>query len=726
MNDLQTDLNEARIRAMIDQAESKSRLNKRDLTYKADWLVSGEIGSDRWAVSFPNINEPTFIDFNRLMPDGSNLTDESNQRLLTTLQKWLYHCRMGTLTGKLVAPGRWMNYLQFSFNLASWIKLHRFIYKPEANGFMLLDTDACEAIADELSTGGWNSALLLKERFITHLFQVIETQCTLEAVLDNLDELDEQFKSSAIRYFQDNNLYVGIAQDSNYTKGMLSREYIAEVLGKAPTALHAPSFRLFIRQFEPKLTNADVLQVGTRKNLHYTQNTKSIEEAADTSLSVKHFKDQLYFMKLFFNGHSKLPDDIPKIDIDIESLVKEYATNLKSPGHTNLIPLTIGLDALNEAAKWVTVYGEAVVNSLIFYIEKFREIDENYSLSKQSVKKQELFEETKHLWMTKDIEGLPAQRLDKALNITKLQTKKKKNFPTGETHYKAVMESFFGACALVIGMLKPIRNKEISHLDRACLWLDNPGGGAFLEHEAGKAGQIGINPDIIRPIPSLTARAIQLLQVLGVGLSKIYNDERPHAEKLFYIPGRGFKLPPPKCNMWKVNLCLNSFCEIINTPIDKKGRRWYIRVHEMRKFFLLITHRHYGDGSKGLLRYLAGHADRRNIDDYTAYDISDAEAIRYESECIDDKLIALELGILTKEGNDGLVALHAEALKHFDATSISTISKSEFMKYLDKVGYRSDFDMKTYSIRLENYDTDVYAIDFAIKLGERKDEKYDK
>ena len=83
-------------------------------------------------------------------------------------------------------------------------------------------------------------------------------------------------------------------------------------------------------------------------------------------------------------------------------------------------------------------------------------------------------------------------------------------------------------------------------------------------------------------------------------------------------------------------------------------------------------------------------------------------------------------GILTKEGNDGLVALHAEALKHFDATSISTISKSEFMKYLDKVGYRSDFDMKTYSIRLENYDADVYAIDFAIKLGERKDEKYDK
>ena len=48
------------------------------------------------------------------------------------------------------------------------------------------------------------------------------------------------------------------------------------------------------------------------------------------------------------------------------------------------------------------------------------------------------------------------------------------------------------------------------------------------------------------------------------------------------------------------------------------------------------------------------------------------------------------------------------------------------MKYLDKVGYRSDFDMKTYSIRLENYDADVYAIDFAIKLGERKDEKYDK
>lgn len=144
----------------------------------------------------------------------------------------------------------------------------------------------------------------------------------------------------------------------------------------------------------------------------------------------------------------------------------------------------------------------------------------------------------------------------------------------------------------------------------------------------------------------------------------------------------------------------------------------------MRKFFLLLIHRHEGDSSKELLRFTAGQSNAQHINDYTDYDISDSEAIRYESECIDDKLIALEQGLLPEGQNQGLVAVYTQILKHFKVTSISTIKHSEFLSYLDKVIGQSDFDLITYRVHLEEYDFNISTIDFAIRLGEKADENY--
>lgn len=273
-------------------------------------------------------------------------------------------------------------------------------------------------------------------------------------------------------------------------------------------------------------------------------------------------------------------------------------------------------------------------------------------------------------------------------------------------------------------MLKPIRSSELSKLNRNCLSTNTGSGGAFMRHRVGKTGALGINDEIERPIPYLAAYAIQLLQVLGASLSRIYEDKSEYAKQLFYIPGRGFKRLTGKYADWKLNLCIDSFCDSIKLPSDKLGRRWYVRVHEMRKFFLLIVHRHVGDSSKELLRYLAGHSNYRHIDDYVAYDVSDSEAVRYESECIDDKLIALEKGLLPKNQNQGLLALHTKVLKDFNVTSISTLNNKEFLKYLDRLAHQPDFAINTYTIRLETYDDEVFAIDFAIRLGELKDAKF--
>lgn len=717
---------EIRIRAMIEQAELQSKIYKKSHSYQADWLVRGGIGSPEWLVSFPGSPELHNMNFERLMADGTKLTDDFNKKLLETVQKWLFHCRMGTITGKPAAQARWLTYFSFALNLASRANLYQEIYNTSEHGFKLFDEDACRAICEVFSQGGWTAALLLKERFIAHLLDILPLSYSLEDLLLDPDTLPPELTNKAIAYFTKNKLYAASAQSSTYVKGLLSRDYIGSILGRPPTSLHNANFRLFIRQFEPSLTHDHLLQKGVRKNLHNTQNTRTLEDAADGAMGVSAFTDNLVMLKLFFQGHDILPQDIPELNFNVDELVLEHAQYLKPSGHTKLLPLEIGFKCLNQASKWIVVYGEAIVESLIFYTEEFIAIDQNNSLSKQSVKKNKLFQQTKHLWMTKGMLNLPAQPLFESLNITRLQTKEKKNFPLDQSNYKMVMEAFFGACAIIIGIVKPIRNTELSTLDRNCLSTDNGNNGAFMRHMVGKTGALGVNSFIERPIPYVAAHAIQLLQVLGESLTTIYGDKSEYANSLFYIPGRGFKCPSGKKVDWKLNLCIDTFCDAVKMPVDKLGRRWYVRIHEMRKFFLLLVHRHLGDSGKELLRYMAGHSNRHHIEDYTAYDPSDSEAIRYESECIDDKLIALEKGLLAEDQNQGLLALYTKVLKDFKVTSIATINNKEFLKYLDKVLQQPEIDMTTYTVRLETFEDEIYAIDFAICLGDKKDAKYDK
>ncbi|MDD0999936.1 hypothetical protein M5G20_29290 [Pseudomonas sp. TNT2022 ID1044] len=718
-------LEERRIAALIKQAENRSRLHKKNYNYQADWLVKGELGNSEWLVTFPGSAELSNVDFRQPMPDGTLLTDDCNAKLLYTAQKWLFHCRMGSINGKAASPKRWTVYFHFIMNLSAWIILYKATYNPTAYGFMQLTNDAFKAIAEGLSKGGWGEALLYKERFLAHLSEVLGYLDLQAGAEFDADHLPQDFIEKAILYFETQNLYVTSGKNSNYEKGILSREFLTKVLGRTPTSFNNRSFRLFIRQFEPLLQDDNLLHVAIQRQRHTTQNTQTIDEVSCGGITAPYFEDLLVILQQFFDEHERLPNEIPNVKVDINELILQYAYNFKSSGHTKLIHFDIGFQCLNQAAMWVTVYGEAIVSSLDFYTPKFIDIDLRYPSSSRSRKKQELFEETKYLWTTKEMDGLPSQTLVQALNITRLQSKTKHNLPAGEASYMMAVEAFYGACAIIIGMLKPIRNAELSKLKRDCLSRDKALGGAFINHEAGKTGDLGINADIERPIPYLAAHAIQLLQVLGKSLSRFYGDVSEHSDDLFYLPSRGFMMPRLlKNNKWKLNSCTNMFCDLIRIPLDKFGRRWYVRVHEMRKFFLLIVHRHEGDSSKELLRYTAGQSNSQHINDYTAYDISDSEAIRYESEFIDDKLIALEQGLLPEGSNQGLVAVYTKVLKHFKATSISTIKHSEFLSYLDEVIGQSDFDLIIYKVYLEEYDFKISTIDFAIKLGEKADENY--
>lgn len=712
------------IEALLAQARSKLNSTETSECYSASWLADGGLGGAQWTVSVPKRKNLVVIEFNRHMPDGTKLCDKENRVLLETIQKSAFHLRMGSLTERFMGHAQWMSHIYFLINFAAWLILHKSVYEPQLYGFRQLSKNSCEVLLAELGAGSWPEALKYKQRLVLHFYSSVNSLFPIDSLLLSVDDLPKEFIYEVVHYLESHDLYspsVGVCNNGNV---MVSRKYLASVLGAHVSGFRSLNLRAFLRQFEPDLQHPYILISATRTNRFFSQNTHLVQQANSPSVGKSYFKNFVSLLLNFLKSHKKIPLDVPEITLDAKSLLSGSVPSLKPKGHTKLIPLTIGLMAIDKALEWVLVYGDAIVSSVGFYVEEFLKIDRKYSASRSAYYKQRFFEKTQHLWMTKAFPGLPSRRLDEVLNITSLQTKKPTTFPQHLNHYRGVVHIFVGACALVIAMLKPLRDKELTSVKRDCLSTDTALGGAFIEHENGKAGVLGVNPMIDRPIPSVAARAIQLLQVMGGQLSTIYGDTSDHKDDLFYIFGPGFKIPSGKCKSHKVNSCIDHFCEAIGVPKDKHGRSWYIRIHEMRKFFMLTLNRHEISDTHDLLAYAAGHFGREHVYEYVDYHISDSEVVRYEAECVDDKLIAFEAGQLAPDDNQGLVAVHQSVLKRFKVSSVSTIPKEEFMDYLSGMLGGDEVEISTYTVHLDDYDGEVLAIDFALRFGEKRDAKF--
>lgn len=705
---------------LIRQAESALELRRgtRSL-YHTPWLIKGEIGSSEWISQVPSSDKTLTHSFDRGMADGSNLLDNQNHLLLEAIQRSAILSRNGVTTRGHITSKHWTANLLTTINFASWVTMHRIRFEPELYGFARVGLEDYKNFLTDYAKGGWTVALKCQERIISYFHTRIDFPTPLEDVLSNLQCLDQNFIQQVCDWLKNNNLYT-----INGSKpGCVSRRYLNEQVGIPGTAGNK-RLTAFLRQFEPHL-QGDFLTPSVPRGLpsHRAQSASSVS-ADESGTSKRTFTEVHSGLSDLFKSHSHLPAIVPAIEYHRKEALLFHNNTLSRGEHTRLIPLTIGMHALNMACRWVLEFGPSLVEAALYYAKEFTRVPDTGT--DPWLLRNDIFQKTIGSWKYHSFESERNTPLIDALNITRYSTRARYICSPQSTDFHLSLQAFIGACVVVIALLKPMRDQEIMHLPRTCLGIAS-NSGSELTHEQMKAGILGINPDITRAIPSITARAIQLLQLMGSNLKAIYNDNGKHSDLLFYFPLRGLRPPPSADGLRdRLNACLDQFCNMIEIPLDKYGRRWYIRIHEMRKFFILTSHRHGGEKLNQILRSQAGHKDPSHLDSYTAPDISDEDYVRYESECIDDKIIALEAGLLGEEENEGLVALYKAACKAFGVTSISSIPTDEVTRILSHMRSRGDYTVITYSVTLEDFDGMVETIDFAIKYGEKSDAKFNK
>ena len=714
---MNTDSEEAYISRLLAQAQDKLDVFRGPL--KASWLLEGGEGSAIWLLS--NAGKEEFkndswsnikkVNFESTLPDHSNLLDQENKILLNTIQNWAFIMKSGLL-GHSCTPDNLINGVGWIKNLASWLILHQHVYRPKQNGFMELDQDGLSTLFRALSIDGWSEAL----DYIPRALSVLLNQCDLNYEYSGLVVAPFNISSDIAHRMHTSLKNRGLISGRGEAS-RISRSYLAQSLGTHPSAFNTTKMRLFLQQFEGRQALKGILSTARKGSKHQSQNTLTVNEALIKRASIASLLKNSEYLTQFLSGNKKLPDQIPvKDDFNIESLINANKKNCDSSSHTKLMSLSTGLKVLRESSKWVTCYGDGLV-TLILDTIKQKKLLECKGLD--SIK---IFPELSLLIASKSSEiqvrnpnTLAPGPLNKSIN----EEFSRSGFDLDINSIYGVrtaMRALIGSCAVLIAILKPSRDDEIADLRSDCLIaLGNEKISYWLEHKVGKSGFEDFNLDAAKPIPYITAKAITLLQRLQKEACFLYGDTSKMADKLFYFPqNKSFSQPDYKHLSGRINYCIDTLCDIASTDIDEYGRRWYVRIHEMRKFFLITL---FWQGKYHVLdtvRWMASHTNAEHSYEYLEAHGQGTEISRIEAEYVDQKLLRLEDGNIP-DAESGLVRLYNRVKKHFGVSKIEGIRGNDYFDFLIDLKESGVYAVRPYTLKTETKNGTVSDLEIAIR-----------
>jgi hypothetical protein len=128
-----------------------------------------------------------------------------------------------------------------------------------------------------------------------------------------------------------------------------------------------------------------------------------------------------------------------------------------------------------------------------------------------------------------------------------------------------------------------------------------------------KSGVLGMREKEARPIPEIAVKMILQLEKLQEGFKK--HGVLKENTRLFAFPScNGDRFI--ELGHQRFNDSMDFFCDYFETPLDSEGRRYYIRQHQLRRFFAMLFFWGSAFGGMDTLRWFLGHTDISHLYHY--------------------------------------------------------------------------------------------------------------
>ncbi len=708
-------------KVLLALASAKNLCRPYDGNFQAPWLLNS-FDAPSWDTTNGGREELVdgiwqnciCIDWRIQLPDKTLLTDAQNEKLLTLAKKISFLVRSDLISGTS-APGGWKTNITILISLIRWVVLHKQRFQPDKFGLRLFDQPAIDWLFSSIAQGGWSHTLQIPERILGALYIAANGVPCPQHLLDNPYSLSASEIGGLVSWLESQNAYQTIDRGPHFGKRHLRREFLSQMIGEDHSAVTGSNILRFARQFEIDFSN-ETLLVSIQQTTEFPSQKIRSRDNVDGAAADGTIKKAADVMSTILDAYRHLPELLPDpSNISIRSALNLAQRIAKPSGHTQFMPINIGLTYLNVAMRFVHLYGEAIVD---FYLDILNEYGNRDPANANALLNRAL-KRRKDKWRIASGEPIAA-----VLKITKFRsTKSNPNFDQLRTNptLDEALKILVGACIVCIAILKPSREYELTHLKRDCLREDN--GGYWINFKVGKSNAKGAEAwqETDRPVPVITAKAIHLLQRLGEGLSTIFAENRKIGSNLFYLPkSNGFGAL--NANPGLLGRHLDIFCDFVGLPPDLQGRRWYVRIHEMRKWFLLLL---FWSGRFDVLdaaRWIAGHTDAEHIYAYIEREFPGEELPQIEADYSIDRVYQYEQERkrrpTERADEHGIDCLYEKVLNHFNVEYLTMVPESEWTDYIRTLRKDEQFHLEPHSIYADNgHDVIGINVSFVMREG---------
>ncbi len=349
-------------------------------------------------------------------------------------------------------------------------------------------------------------------------------------------------------------------------------------------------------------------------------------------------------------------------------------------GRTPTIPINIALHYLDSAIFWILELGPELVK-----LKEQCDKDLLYIMRNVTKKKDEAAKKVKI-----DISA----PLKEKLAEQKLQIVRYNRYASGTNHRKIkegltlenAIDCLIAAAFILVSTFSCKRISEVLALSEEAI-RPSLDGGWELVFGLKKSSPTENLRKVGRPIPTLVKNAcILLLDLYPPGIDL---PEEPSLRPIFVnnFTENGKSRVPRFMGTTTLYSYLELFSDVIEIPLDDNGARWYLRSHELRRFFAISYFWHDRFAGLAALSWFMGHSSidetmRYVVDEIAGAELPEEEA-RFTAAILQESTSTLKI--------DGLEALEEEAKEHFDVSDLKIIKSEILETYLERryrEGYR--------------------------------------
>ncbi|HIE1841455.1 TPA: integrase [Pseudomonas aeruginosa] len=582
---------------------------------KASWLVS-EFDSPIWKYDF-NFATPNTINWNIILDDETSLLANKNKPLLEGL-KYFLTTSTRSVRGSTIELGSLatqMTMFNRAIHVGDYILLNAKEYQLSRFGLAGINSHHMKKMLDVFSSANgseesvydWTKTISNFCLNLVHTSNPIE----LDSILDQHPRMrivtDEQQDEHQLELPID---LIPHARAALYLHGYYKKRSIVGV--RAPNTLNLAKslYANTLKGGHLKLKTLSSLEFSTdneRETISREHPASSVRTGDHEAMTSGPFRAYRF---LTYNLGILHEIGLPAPEVSHLKQILDYEPSLSEPARFRTLPYPIVRETFRKSIEYHFKYGELLV-------EGFCRMAEHCTLN--GIAPTQLTNEELQDIMPPALIDMGIRKLGLACQTVSTRHGTPRKQPSYFIELRnnvgliECLRIYIGCIQMVVGTIMARRIGEMLDLhstdclDKSERWL------IFLNRKS-TSNLFGIRQRQARPIEPVAVKMIKNLISMQQRLLKCgFTTEMTN---LFASPGFHGDTGLTQTTMYAFNRNLDLLCDRFELPLNSKGERYYIRQHQLRRFFSMVFFHSSSFGGLETLQWMLGHTDMRHVWNY--------------------------------------------------------------------------------------------------------------